>query len=213
MKTIHIIVIFLCYPIVLFLHGAGERGTDNDIQLAVMPGQLVSAAGQSKYPCFILAPQCPKNDVWVNFPQFPEVLQAPDTPTTAMRMVIEVMVKLEKELPVDKHRVYLTGYSMGGEGSFDLLIRRPDWFAAAIPICSVSDTSKAGRISKIPIWAFHCDQDNVNDVKYSRLMINALKSHGGNPKYTEYPGVKHNSWGMAYKEPALYDWLFLQRRQ
>ena len=101
---------------------------------------------------------------------------------------------------------------MGGEGTFDFLTRRPDLFAAAIPICSVSDTGKANLIYKIPLWAFHGDQDDVNNVKYSRLMINALKKLNGNPIYTEYPGIKHNSWSKAYSEPGLFDWLFTQKR-
>ena len=102
---------------------------------------------------------------------------------------------------------------MGGEGTFDLLTRRPDLFAAAVPICSVSDTARANLIYQIPIWAFHGDQDDVNNVKYSRLMIDALKKNNGTPIYTEYPGIKHNSWSKAYNEPGLFDWLFSQKQR
>jgi predicted peptidase len=102
---------------------------------------------------------------------------------------------------------------MGGEGAFDFLTRRSHLFAAAIPISSVADTSRASLIYKIPIWAFHGDQDNVNDVKYSRLMIDAFKKYKGSPIYTEYPGMKHNIWSKAYNEPGLFDWLFSQKQR
>lgn len=104
------------------------------------------------------------------------------------------------------------GYSMGGEGSFDLLTRRPKLFAAAVPICAVADTSQARQIAHIPIWAFHGDQDDVNNVKYTRLMVAELKKYNGKPIYTEYPGGKHNIWTKAYAEPGLFDWLFAQKR-
>lgn len=199
------------YPLILFLHGAGERGSDNEKQLAVMPKVLTDSLGRKKYACFILAPQCTRNDVWVKFPNFPKILQATDAPTPSARKTFELLDSLMSQLPLDKRRIYITGYSMGGEGTFDFLIRRPGLFAAAAPVCSVSDTSKAKLISKIPIWAFHGDQDDVNDVKYSRMMITCLKKHGSSAKYTEYPGVKHNSWRNAYTEPELFKWMFAQK--
>lgn len=200
------------YPLVLFLHGAGQRGNDNETQLAGVPKALTDSIGRQKYPCFILVPQCAKKDAWVKFPGFPSSLQATKEPTPSANGVLSKLKILIKKLPVDKKRVYVTGYSMGGEGAIDFLTRRPNLFAAAIPICSVSDTSKANLIYKTPLWAFHGDQDDVNDVKYSRLMINELRKHGGNPIYTEYPGVKHNSWSKAYSEPELFEWLFSQRK-
>lgn len=201
------------YPIVLFLHGAGQRGTDNEAQLTGVPKMLTDSAGREKYPCFIFVPQCAKNDVWVKFPGFPESLQTTALPTSSAQATLAVLDLLIKQLPIDRKRVYITGYSMGGEGSFDFLTRRPQLFAAAIPICSVSDTARAKFIYKIPIWAFHGDQDDVNNVKYSRLMIAALKKYNGTPNYTEYPGIKHNSWSKAYNEPGLFDWLFAQKRR
>ncbi len=200
------------YPIVLFLHGAGQRGTDNEAQLTGVPKGLTDSAGREKYPCFILVPQCAKKDVWVKFPHFPTSLEPTAQPTPSAGAALALLDQLIKQLPIDGKRVYITGYSMGGEGTFDFLTRRPDLFAAAIPICSVSDTAKAKLIYKIPIWAFHGDQDDVNNVIYSRIMINALKAQGGNPVYTEYPRVKHNSQGKAYSEPGLFDWLFAQKR-
>lgn len=200
------------YPIVVFLHGSGQRGNDNETQLIGVPKRLTDSAGRIKYPCFILVPQCDKKDVWVKFPNFPTSLEATKLATPSAEATLAKLDLLIKTLPIDRKRVYITGYSMGGEGAFDFLTRRPNLFAAAIPICSVADTAKAKLIYKTPIWAFHGDQDDVNDVKYSRLMITALKNHKGTPKYTEYPGVKHNSWTRAYDEPDLFDWLFSQKR-
>lgn len=200
------------YPIVLFLHGAGQRGTDNETQLTGVPKALTDSAGREKYPCFILAPQCPKKDVWVKFPAFPQSIQTTPLPSPAAQAAITQLELLLKQLPIDKKRVYIIGYSMGGEGTFDFLTRRPNLFAAAIPICSVADTARANLIYKTPLWAFHGDQDEINDVKYTRLMIDALKKHNGTPRYTEYPGIKHNnSWAKAYNEPGLFDWFFSQK--
>jgi predicted peptidase len=201
------------YPLVLFLHGAGQRGTDNEAQLTGVPKVLTDTAGREKYPCFILVPQCPKNDVWVKFPHFPGNIQTTELPTRSALAVLAALDSLVTQLPVDRTRVYITGYSMGGEGAFDFLTRRPHLFAAAIPISSVADTAKARLIYQIPVWAFHGDQDDVNDVKYFRLMIAALKKNNGAPIYTEYPGFKHNIWGKVYNEPGLFEWLFEQKRQ
>lgn len=200
------------YPIVLFLHGAGQRGNDNERQLAGVPKPMTDSAGREKYPCFILVPQCAKTDVWVKFPHFPQSLQATGQATPSARATLAQLDTLIKQLPIDKRRVYITGYSMGGEGTFDLLARRPGLFAAAAPICSVSDTAKANLIYKIPIWAFHGDQDEVNNVRYSRIMIDALKKRGGKPVYTEYPDGKHSIQAQAYAEPGLFDWMFAQKK-
>jgi predicted peptidase len=201
------------YPLVMFLHGAGTRGIDNENQLTGVPKALTDTAGREKYPCFILVPQCPKNDVWVKFPQFPKSIQTTEQPTPSAGAALALLDSLMRQLPVDKKRVYITGYSMGGEGTFDFLTRRPKLFAAAMPICAVADTARASLITKIPVWAFHGDQDEVNDVKYTRLMIAALKKYNANAIYTEYPGGKHNIWSQAYSEPGLFDWLFSKKRQ
>lgn len=200
------------YPLLVYLHGAGERGNDNERQLYFVPAQLTDSAGRKNHPCFILAPQCPKTRLWVHYPKFPVSLQATPEPTLPAKWTFELIDQLIAKLSIDKRRIYITGYSMGGEGTFDFLTRKPDLFAAAIPICSVSDTAKAASISRIPVWAFHGDKDDVNDVKYSRYMIDALRKSGGKPKYTEYPGIGHNIVAKAYTEPGLYDWLFVQKK-
>jgi len=198
------------YPLVLFLAGDGARGNDNDLQLTAIPNSLIGDLERVKYPCFILAPQCPKKQVWVKFSKVEESLQSTPEPTPPARLTLALMDQLIDKLPVNRQKIYITGYSGGGEGTLDFIMRRPEFFAAAVPICSVSDTSKAHLIAKIPIWAFHGENDNINPVKYSRLLVEALKLHGGSPKYTEYPDVGHNSWTKAYEEPGLMEWLFTQ---
>ncbi|MEX8547832.1 MAG: dienelactone hydrolase family protein [Mucilaginibacter sp.] len=200
------------YSIVVFLAGDGERGNDNEKQLCAILNALINDAGRAKYACFILAPQCPPKRLWVHFPNFPNSLQATAEPTFPAKWTFELLNQLMKKLPIDLKRIYITGYSGGGEGTFDFLTRRPQLFTAAIPICSVSDTAKARTISRIPIWAFHGDKDEINDVKYSRLMIAALRKKGGEPKYTEYLGMGHNIINKSYNEPGLFDWLFSQIR-
>ena len=199
------------YPLLLFLHGAGERGRDNELQLKRV-GLLIDSLKHRQFPCFVLVPQCPKQDAWVNFPAFPASLAATAAPTTATRLTLALVHDLLTRLPLDERRIYLTGFSMGGEGTFDFLAREPTLFAAAAPVCAVADTSQAKRLVNIPVWAFHGDADQVNDVTYSRLMISALKKAGGTPRYTEYEGVQHNAWVNAYAEPALLPWLFAQKR-
>lgn len=196
------------YPLVVFLHGSGARGNDNESQLSNLPGIFVDAENRTNFPCFVVAPQCPENDTWVNFPGFPESLKATDTPTIPGRMVLELIADLARKLNIDTRRIYLTGYSMGGEGTFDLITRQPDLFAAAVPVCPVADTSKAALIKDNDIWVFHGADDKVNEVKYSRLMIDALRWQGADPAYTEYPGVGHRCWTKAYNDPDLLPWMF-----
>lgn len=196
------------YPLVLFLHGAGSWGRDNEKPLSLLPKVLLDKENREKYPCFILVPQCTKEQPWVLFPGFPKSIATPDTPTVSTRLTLELVHRLKKELPVDGKRIYITGPSLGGEGTFDFLSRAPKLFAAAMPVCGVADTAKAKLYKNVRLWAFHGDQDDVNEVKYTRMVIAALKSAGGKPTYTEYKGVKHNSWINAYTEPELLEWLF-----
>ena len=118
---------------------------------------------------------------------------------------------LQKEFSIDATRLYVTGLSMGGYGTWDALQRYPDRFAAAVPICGGGDVKQAKKIAQIPIWAFHGDKDTAVPVERTRSMIAALKEAGGMPKYTEYPDVGHDSWTATYKDPALHEWMFAQR--
>jgi len=199
------------YPIVLFLHGAGERGSDNSKQLQYLPTQMAQQEFQEKYPCFLIAPQCREGKQWVEVPWGDKNSVPIKEPGSQMQVVLKILDKVTKENPVDEQRVYLTGLSMGGYGSWDLGMRMPERFAAVAPICGGGDETHAERLVGMPVWAWHSDDDNAVPVDRSRKMIEAIKKAGGEPKYTELKGVGHASWNPAYKDPqGLVPWMFEQ---
>ncbi len=196
------------YPLVLWLHGAAGRGTDNLKQItqgnAVAARAFVSSAAQKKWPAFVLAPQCPENHVWAN-------VQAAEM-NAELRTVLELLDAVRKQYNIDPDRVYVAGQSMGGFATWDLLARAPERFAAALPLCARANTSAAKNMKRVAIWAFHGDADETVPVSGSRDAIAAIRAAGGEPKYTEYPGVGHNVWEKAFAEPDLLPWLFKQKR-
>lgn len=202
------------YPAILFLHGAGERGADNEAQLVHAEVlRLVSDEAAAREPCFLVAPQCPPGAKWVEVPwDSKRPHHTPAQPSVPMRLSLELLDSLEKEFSIDPARRYVTGLSMGGFGSFDACLRRPGYFAAAIPICGGADDSRAKDLAGTRFWIFHGGSDSVVPVGRSRSIFHLLKAAGGNAKYTEYPGVDHNSWTKAYHEPGLADWLFARHR-
>ncbi|MEO0468072.1 MAG: PHB depolymerase family esterase [Bacteroidota bacterium] len=204
------------YPLVIFLHGAGERGNDNLSQLKHVTHRLVDSALQGRYPSFVIAPQCPQGIYWSagKFDRRQGVFLPKKKISAEQRMLIGLIEDRIEALPIDPERVYLCGLSMGAFGSWELLSRRPDLFAAAIPICGGGNPETAGQFAHLPIWVFHGTADNVVPVEMSRNMVKALGKAGGQPIYTEFPGVGHNSWDPAFSEaPYLYDWLFAQKRK
>jgi predicted peptidase len=202
------------YPLVVFLHGAGERGDDNKAQLKYFPTMMVKTEYREKYPCFILAPQCPNGKSWAGFGRRRGKSADSDQPTDELKAVMNAVEQTIKENPVDTSRLYLTGLSMGGFGSWDWVAREPDRFAAVVPICGGGDPSKADRLTKTPIWAVHGDADPVVPVDQTRRMIEAIKQAGGNPKYSELKGVEHNSWTPAYTErDGVVKWMFEQKKE
>jgi len=200
------------YPLVLFFHGAGERGDDNTKQLIHGMADFASEANRRNYPCFVVAPQCPADQQWVDTPWTLDAHTMPDKPTAAMRLSLELVGALRKSLPIDPARIYVTGLSMGGFGVWDALQRKPQLFAAAAPVCGGGDTTRAKSMATIPLWAFHGGSDTVVKPSRSRDMIAALKAAGGKPRLTEYPDVGHNSWAPTYRNPEFYAWLFAQKR-
>jgi predicted peptidase len=200
------------YPLVLFFHGAGERGTDNKVQLVHGMNEFASDEIMAKYPAFVVAPQCPEGEQWVDTPWTADSHTMKEKPTEALRLSLELVDSLVKNLPIDTNRLYITGLSMGGFGVWDAIQRHPDRFAAAVPICSGGDPAFAEKIKHVPMWAFHGDADTTVKPKRSREMIDALKKAGGNPKYTEYEKVGHDSWTKTYADPKVYEWLFAQRK-
>lgn len=201
------------YPLVIFLHGAGERGTDNKVQLVHGMNEFASDAVMEKYPAFVVAPQCGDGEQWVNVPWTDDQHTMPAKPSPYMKLTLEMVDNLIKAVPVDTSRIYITGLSMGGFGTWDAVQRRPDFFAAAVPICGGGDTAEAKKIASVPIWAFHGDEDGVVKPKRSRDMVAALKAAGGKPRYTEFITTGHDSWVQTYRNPEMYEWLFSQKKK
>ncbi|MEG1287216.1 MAG: discoidin domain-containing protein [Clostridium sp.] len=200
------------YSLVLFLHGAGERGTNNTDQILIQPkgpNLFASAETQSKYPTIVVAPQCPNNEQWVDTPWENGSYNLDNVPVSdEMQMVVDIIDNVKSEYNIDENRMYSTGISMGGYGTWNVNLLFPDMFAAMIPICGASDPSKASLIKDKGIWAFHGDADSVVPVSGAREMISALKSTNASPVYTEYSGVSHNSWDRAYSTSGLVDWMY-----
>ena len=203
------------YPLVLFLHGAGERGNDNEKQLVHGVKTFLNPAHRSKYPCIVIAPQCPSDSYWASA-KYDRTSSPVDFDynysyemTDGFEMAMELTKSIIKKEAVDKKRVYITGLSMGGMGTFEAVGRYPRLFAAAAPVCGGGDSNAYGKKqSKVSFWIFHGDADQVVPVENSRQMHQRLKNLKTNVKYTEYPGVGHNSWDHAYTEEKLLSWLF-----
>jgi len=200
------------YPLVLFLHGAGERGDDNVKQLIHGTKDFASEENRRKYPCFVVVPQCPNGKRWVEVDWSADTHKQPQDESISLVLTREVLASLQKQFRIDSQRLYVTGLSMGGYGTWDMVTRTPDVFAAAVPVCGGGDETVAARAVQVPIWAFHGDKDTAVKPERSRRMIAALEQAGGKPKYTEYPGVGHNSWSQTYANPEVLAWLFAQKR-
>lgn len=195
------------YPLIIFLHGAGERGTNNEGNIKHIKDMVTNNANRMKYPCFVIAPQCPKKQQWI------EAYNAPASvkPTAPMQQFVDLLEQVLKEYPIDQSRIYITGVSMGGYGTWELIARYPHKFAAAVPVCGGGDLKTIPTIKHIPIWAFHGSQDRLVPPEKSRRMIKGLQEAGAQPGYTEYPEVDHPSWVHAYKDPFLMIWMFRQK--
>lgn len=198
------------HPLYIFLHGAGERGRDNVAHVQWMGG-AATALGK-KYDAVMLAPQCPAEHTWAGVPWWLPSHVITTQPSPPMRMLLKLIPEIDAEFNIDPDRRYLYGLSMGGFGVWDALCRKPDWFAAGIPICGGADEKQAPRIAHIPVWAFHGDADGIVSVARSRNMVRALIAADGKPRYTEYPAVGHTSWHQVGEEPGVHEWLFAQRR-
>ena len=196
------------YPFILMLHGAGERGNDNESQLVHGSALFLKDSVREKYPAIIVFPQCAANSFWSNTERDSLknvfLFNANKKPTTAMNLLQHLLKKLIKEYPVNKKQIYVGGLSMGGMGTFEIIRRNPRLFAAAFPICGGGAPSTARAIRKVKWWVFHGAQDNVVSPEYSQVMVDALKAVNA--------GVNHNSWDNAFAEPALLAWLFSKRR-
>lgn len=205
------------YPLVLFLHGAGERGSDNEKQLIHGSKQFLDAATRKNFPAIVVFPQCPSDSYWssVSIDRDTSPLTLSFDYSRPAKEPLLLAISLVKDLmakeAVDSRRIYITGLSMGGMGTFEAVYRYPDLFAAALPICGGGDTARYQKV-KTPFWIFHGGADPVVDVKFSRAMVAKLKDLKVKVKYTEYPGVNHHSWDNAFAEPRYLRWMFDHKR-
>ena len=195
-------------PAVVYLHGSGGAGTDNLKQLsggnAAGTHLWTSEDVKARHPAFVVAPQIPDGQRWD---------AAGPEPAPYAGLVLELLDGLAREFSIDRDRIYLLGQSLGGYGTWDLISKRPDAFAAAVPLCGGGDPKRVSAARGVAIWAFHGAKDQVVPVTKSREMVAALQAAGGSVKYTEYPETGHDVWTVAFAEPALPDWLFAQRRR
>jgi predicted peptidase len=202
------------YPLVIFLHGSGERGNDNDAQLKWGVMNFATDEMMKMHPAIVIAPQCPEKMSWSNFTRTNNnrVMTLQPAPSKPMELVMALIQQLIKKAPVDINRIYITGLSMGGFGTFDAIERYPDLFAAAMPVCGGGDTSKAAVIAHIPIWIFHGSEDATVNPLNSLDMVQALMNAGAHPGYTQIPETGHFSWIAAYSDELAIEWLFRQRK-
>jgi predicted peptidase len=208
------------YPVIFFLHGAGERGRDNEKQLIHGAKLFVKEEIRAQYPAIVIMPQCPADDYWAN------VLRVHDeagkrlfyfledgAPGRYMVLLQELVHHILNVYPVKKDQVYVGGLSMGGMGTFELVRRMPGIFAAAFPICGGANPATAKKMKRVNWWIFHGAKDNVVPPEHSEKMVKALKSARANVKWTLFPQANHNAWDPAFAEPELIPWLFSNKRK
>jgi lysophospholipase L1-like esterase/poly(3-hydroxybutyrate) depolymerase len=201
------------YPLVVFLHGAGERGTNNVAQLKHGASLFLKPEAREKYPCFVVAPQCPPDQTWSATPRgWTGPNPFAEEPTAPMKLLFGALDAVLKEFSIDQDRLYVTGLSMGGYGTWDMLTRQPERWAAVVPVCGGGDVAKIAPAKGVALWAFHGANDTVVPPIRSQEMIAALEAVGGKPLYSEYPYVAHAAWTNAYSEPDLLPWMFAQKR-
>jgi len=208
------------YPLVIYLHGSGERGRDNTSQLKYVVPFMQSIEQQN--PSIILAPQCSDSSSWAKTKTAPAtyfatkrdiVFYPEDKPTSAMQLLISLTKKWQSEKCVDKNKIYIGGLSMGGMGTYEMLIRKPVPFAAAFVICGGTNViALKQKIGKTPIWVFHGADDPVVSVDYARQAVSMLQREKKEVKYTEYPGTGHDSWLKAFQEKDLIPWLYQHKK-
>lgn len=208
------------YPIVLFLHGAGERGNDNMSQLIHGSKLFADPANRKKFPAIVVFPQCMRESYWssveVDRTQTPFTLSFDYTKpiTLPLQAAIELLQHLIAQGSVDQSRVYISGLSMGGMGTFEAVYRYPELFAAAMPICGGADVNAYDeRVAKVPFRVFHGADDAVVSVDQSKKIVEKLKALNVSVEYIEYPGVNHNSWDNAFAEPDYLNWMFSRKRK
>ncbi|MEM8952649.1 MAG: prolyl oligopeptidase family serine peptidase [Verrucomicrobiota bacterium] len=185
-------------PLVIYLHGVGQKGEDNERQLGGDVRKFADEENFGERPCIVVVPQCAEDSNWKG---------------ESGQQLIKLVKEMLELAPVDASRVYLTGYSMGGYGTWALLAQEPELFAAGIPVAGGANPNQAEALKDIPIWAFHGAKDPTVKVEQSRGIVEALKAIDGKIKYTEYPDKDHGiSWDV-FGDGEMHEWLFLQKRE
>ena len=184
-------------PLILQLHGAGERGAGGEDLKKVEIHGFPNMVKNGEYECIFIFPQCPCDSFWA----------------ARVESILQFIDQLKEAYPVDEDRIYLTGLSMGGFGTWEMICTYPDLFAAAAPVCGGGISWRVPGDLKCPVWAFHGDKDDTVPPIYSQLMVDAVNERGGNAKYTIFHNVWHDSWVPAYEETTLIDWLATAKKQ
>ena len=205
------------FPLVIFLHGSGERGNDNEKQLTHGAELFLRDSIRKKYPAIVVFPQCSENSYWSNVNIAVDKVSAERTfqfitnsePTVAMNLLINLIDDLKRKYSIQKKRIYISGLSMGGMGTFELVRRKPNLFAAAMPICGGANITTAKDLLKTKWWIFHGEKDDVVNPQFSKDMAAAILNEGGSAKLTIYPNANHNSWDSAFAEKNFMQWMFL----
>lgn len=204
------------YPIVLFLHGAGERGNDNTLQMTHGSFLFTDSTNRADFPSIVIFPQCPKNRYWIDVVRTADngfVFREKPKITKELFLVKKLIDAEVKSGAVDKKKMYVMGLSMGGMATYDLICRYPKTFAAAIPICGAVNTKRLKKVKNMPIRIFHGNVDNIVPVSNSRDAYIELKANGSiNVEYIEFPGVGHDSWTKAFAYPDFIQWLYSQSK-
>lgn len=204
------------YPLVIFLHGSGERGNDNEKQLVHGAELFLRDSIRKIYPAIVVFPQCSEKSYWSNVNIVTDAQNGSrifqylteSKPTVAMKLLLNLMNNLKQKYSIQKKKIYITGLSMGGMGAFEIVRRKPYLFAAAMPICGGANTATAKNLLNTNWWIFHGEKDDVVNPQYSKDMAAAILKEGGSVKLTIYPNSNHNSWDSAFAENNFLQWMF-----
>ncbi len=207
------------YPVVLVLHGAGERGDDNEAQLVHGSDLFLKTENREKFPAIVIFPQAPKEDYWAKVEvkrdtmPFQFDFKNTEATTKSLNTVMKLMDSVVKQDFVNDQKIYVGGLSMGGMGTYELIYKKPEMFAAAFAICGGANPEIARDYPKaFPIWIFHGEKDDIVPPALSIAMAREINDYGGNAKLSLYPEDNHNSWDSAFSEPYLLPWLFSKER-
>lgn len=202
------------YPVILFLHGAGERGCDNEANLSYIDKVFASSSFQQKHPCYVIVPQCAEGYRWCETDWTLPCHTMPATISKYLAAASQLLDSIAQLPSADTLRLYVTGMSMGGFGTWDILSRYPGRFAAAMPICGGADESQACRLIDTPIRAFHGSADRLVKVSRSRNIVRAIRECNGTMiEYTEFTGMGHLVWDKVYSDSANLEWLMSNTRK